>query len=45
MEKLIPFVFEGMKNVVNPLTPEDAYRRAFIYGVHFALKRGAKGTF
>ena len=32
-------------NPINPLTTEDAYRRAIIYGVHFALKKGAKGAF
>ena len=27
---------------INPLTPEDAFRRTYIHGVHFALKKGPK---
>ena len=40
------YEFCFLPNVVHshlpPLTPEDALKRAYIYGVHFALKKGAK---
>ena len=35
----------SLGSLVNPFTPEDAVRHAFLYAVHFAPKKAHKGPF